>query len=197
MSRDGYNLIEIVVVVAVVGVLAVVGIPALERASRAIRLELAAAELASTLRMTRIYAIRHGVGVAIRFRMTPSGDVIFTMYRDGDGDGVRNRDIEAGIDPIEQPARRLTGLGRGVRFGFPSGVRPRAPGSRRRLDRLDDPIRFNRSDLASFGAGGSATPGTLYLTDGSRGLVAVRVTNHVGSVRTLRYDPIAETWRIV
>ena len=58
MSRDGYNLIEIVVVVAVVGVLAVVGIPALERASRAIRLELAAAELASTLRMTRIYAIR-------------------------------------------------------------------------------------------------------------------------------------------
>lgn len=62
------------------------------------------------------------------------------------------------------------------------------------MDRLDDPIRFNQSDLASFGPLGTATPGTLYLTDRRSRLTAVRVTSRTGRVRVLRYDPGARTW---
>ena len=195
--RRGTTLVEIVIVLAVAGILAAVALPALMRTSASLRLEMAAAELASTLRLTRAYALRRGVNVAIRFRWTDDGEVSFTMYRDGDGDGVRNRDIEDGIDPQEQPTRRLTRLGRRIGFGFPPGSSPRDPTSGRLIDRLDDPIRFNRSDLASFGAGGTATPGTLYLTDGVRGLIAVRVTNRTGRVRTLRYDAESGSWRLV
>ena len=197
VPRGGYTLLEMVVVMAVVGILAAVGIPAIDRVSRSLRLEMAAAEMASTLRMTRAYALRRGVNVALRFRLTGDGSLSFTMYRDGDGDGVRNRDIDSGIDPVEQPVRFLTSLGRGIDVGFPPGMHPRDPSSGRRLDRLDDPIRFNRSDLASFSAAGSATPGTLYFTDGVRGLVAVRITSVTGRVRTMRYDPEAERWKLV
>ena len=120
----------------------------------------------------------------------------WALYRDGDGDGVRSDDITAGTDPRVTPLRRLAHLGAGVRLGFPPDVVPRDPGDpRRRLDRLDDPIRFNRSDIASFDPLGTATPGTLYLTDGRRELLAVRVTSRTGRVRVLRYDAGAERWQ--
>ena len=62
------------------------------------------------------------------------------------------------------------------------------------MDRLDDPIRFNQSDLASFDPLGTATPGSLYLTDGQSRLTAVRVTSRTGRVRVLRYDSRARAW---
>ena len=88
-----------------------------------------------------------------------------------------------------------TYFGRRIRFGFPEGARPSDPSSPgRRLEGLDDPIRFNRSDLASFGALGTATPGSLYLTDGHR-LVAVRVLNRTGRIRVLAWDRKTDRWR--
>ena len=63
------------------------------------------------------------------------------------------------------------------------------------MKRLDDPIRFNRSDLASFNPRGTATPGTIYLTDGLRHLAAVRVNNRSGKISVLYYDPEEEVWR--
>ena len=65
------------------------------------------------------------------------------------------------------------------------------------MDRLDDPIRFNRSDLASFSPSGAATPGSLYISDQRSNLVVVRVTNRTGSVRLLRYDFQTESWRAI
>jgi prepilin-type N-terminal cleavage/methylation domain-containing protein len=194
-SAAGVSLIEILVVLVVAGVLAALGVPPLLRASASLRLEMAAAEIASTLRLTRAYALRHGVRVAVRFENAQSAEVAFSLYRDGDGDGVRNADIAAGVDPREQPARRLTRLGRGVRFGFPPGPLPPAPGGGRLV--RGDPVRFNRSDLASFDPSGTSTPGTVYLTDGVRGLVAVRVASRAGRVRTMRWDPERRAWRLI
>ena len=69
-----------------------------------------------------------------------------------------------------------------------------SPARRAHLEGLGDPIRFNRSDLASFGPLGTGTPGSLYLTDGRR-LVVVRVLNRTGRVRTLAWDRNTDTWR--
>ena len=191
----GFSLVQLLVSLAVVGMIWVVGAPSLFRTTSRARVRLAAAELATTLRLSRIYALRHSANVGAKFRTLQDGVVTFTLYRDGDGDGVRTRDIDSGVDPPAQPPRRLTALGRGVGFGFPPGGPLPHPTSGRLLDRLDDPIRFNRSDIASFSSEGGATPGTLYLTDGRRELFAVRVSNRTGRVRVMRFDHDSEKWR--
>jgi hypothetical protein len=121
--------------------------------------------------------------------------VRWSLYADGDGDGVLNADLSDGTDPRLTLPRPLTYFGRRIRFGFPEGAKPSDPSNpRRRLEGLGDPIRFNRSDLASFGALGTGTPGSLYLTDGRR-LVVVRVLSRTGRVRVLAWDRETDTWR--
>ena len=160
-----------------------------------LRVELAAAEVASTFRVARAYAIRHSANVGLKFLVETDGAVTWALYRDGDGDGVLSADIESGDDPQVLPRTRLAHLGRQIRFGFPPGSAPRDPGDpRRRLSGLDDPIRFNRSDIASFSPIGTATPGTVYITDGLRHLAAARVTGRTGRVVCLHYDIESESW---
>ena len=190
----GWTLVELLVSLAVIGLLAALSAPPLLRAASENRMRLAASEIASSLHMARAYAVRHSARVGLRFDTGGDGKVTWALYRDGDGDGVLARDVADGTDPLVREAgfRRL---GNAVRFGFPPGPAPRDPGDRRRrLNRLDDPIRFNRSDTASFDPLGTATPGTVYLTDGREHLVAVRVTNKTGKIRALRYDYATESW---
>ncbi|MCB1035482.1 MAG: GspH/FimT family pseudopilin [Acidobacteria bacterium] len=195
-SRAGFNLIELVIVAAILGLSALLAVPRIMTSYSAFRVHLAAEELASTLRLSRMMAVRHNANVALKFRPQEDGRVTYTLYRDGDGDGVRNRDLETGIDPKMSPEKELAMMGRGVGFGFPPGIRPRDPGNPRRyLDRLNDPIRFNRSDLASFSSTGTSTPGSLYLTDGREALMVVRVLGLTGKVKILSYDPDLEVWK--
>lgn len=173
--------------------LVALGVPRLVELSRAVRLEMAAQELVSILRRARGAAIRRGDRVGVKF-FTAEKRVDFRVYRDGDGDGVRTKDIESGVDPPVTPLTSLRHLGADIRFGFPSGTPPRDPGDpSRRLGRLRDPVRFNRSDLASFGPLGESTPGSLYLTDGER-LAVVRLFGRTGKVKTLFYDRRTESW---
>ncbi len=195
-TRTGFSIVEMMVYFAVITVIAGIGVPLVFEWADALRVELAAGEMAGVLQRARIYSVQRSAKVAVKFRTEASGVVTHALYRDGDGDGVRSADIAAGIDPEVRPPRRLAHLGRRIRFGFPKGDPPRDPGDpRRRLDRLHDPIRFNRSDLASFNPRGTATPGTIYVTDGRRHLSAVRVNNRSGKISVLHYDPEAEIWR--
>jgi len=195
-SERGWTLVELLVVFALLGLLVAMALPHVVAAAGGVTVRLAADEVMSALRETRIVGLRLGGYVGVKFRTAEDGTVTYAIYRDGDGDGVRTADIDRGVDPIVGMPRRLQHFGRSVRFGFPAGPAPRDPGSPgRRLDRLDDPIRFNRSDIASFSPLEGATPGTVYLTDGVRRLVAVRVTGRTGRVRTLTYDAAGETWR--
>ena len=165
------------------------------RLSAAVGVRTAAGEVAGVLRATRALAIRERTNAAVKFRVNESGDVSFAIYRDGDGDGVLNRDIDSGVDPPVGPTRELRHLGRRVTFGFPPGPPPRDPADPRRfLKNLQDPIRFNRSDLASFNPLGGSTPGSVYLTDGRYHLSAVRLFGITGKVRTLNYDREEEVW---
>jgi len=184
------------VVLALLGILATAGVPRFLEWSRHLKLDLAAGELVGVLRLARSYAVRHSTKVGVKFRPGDGSRVTYTLYRDGDGDGVLTADIEAGVDPAVGLSRELSHFGSFARFGFPPGPAPRDPGNpSRRLDRLDDPIRFNRSDIASFNHLGGSTPGSLYLTDGRYLLSVVRVFGRTGKVKVMRYNPEEEEWR--
>ncbi|HEV8582365.1 MAG TPA: GspH/FimT family pseudopilin [Thermoanaerobaculia bacterium] len=196
MNQRGFSLAELLAVLALLGSLLAIAAPPLLRISGDLRVRLAAEELVGVLRLARAYAVRNSARVAVKFRTEKTGAVTFTLYRDGDGDGVLTRDIDKGVDPQVGPPRRLSNLGRGVGFGFPPGPPPTDPGSPGKpLTGLDDPIRFNQSDLASFDPLGTSTPGTLYFTDHQSRLAAVRVFNRTGKVRVLFYDPETRVWR--
>jgi prepilin-type N-terminal cleavage/methylation domain-containing protein len=197
-TARGFTLVELLMAMAILGIVLLVSFPSLDRATERYRLRLAAGEGRRILLLARCYAIRHSAHVGVKL-YPGDGDkpTTWSLHVDGDGDGVRSRDVEAGVDPPVPSALGL--LHRTARFagrvvpGFPPGPLPRDP-SGRRLTRRDDPIRFNRSDLAVFSPIGTATPGTLYLTDG-RGLAAVRVAGRTGRIRALVYDADAGSWR--
>lgn len=190
----GFQLIELLVVLTLILLVASVTLPWLSSNAGAVQLDLASAEVVGALRLARATAIRLGVKVGVKFREQQEGALTFTLYSDGDGDGVLTRDIESSVDPPVGPPRQLHHFGRRVRLGFPLGPAPRDPGNERR--RLPpDPIRFNRSDMASFGPLGGSTPGSIYLTDGRSRLAAVRLFGRTGKAKIIRYDVKTETWR--
>ena len=197
-GKSGFTLLELLVAMTILALLATLTVPPLRRQIAQHRVRLAAAEVASTLWTARGSAVRYGVAVAVRFEV-PEADAdsaagVFSLYADGDGDGVRTADLSAGTDPrIGRPARLLH-VGSGVRFGIPEDLEPREFTGSGRLDRLDDPVRFGRSDLASFSPVGTASPGTVFLTDGYH-LFAVRVYNRTGKIQILRYVREREQWK--
>jgi len=195
-SERGFQLVELLVVLALFMLLAGITVPSLLRIAGKWRLRSAAGEVVGTMRLARALAVRRCTNVALKFRPRADGHATYALYRDADGDGVLTRDIDRGVDPQIAPPRRLEQIGSQVRFGFPPGRLARDPASPSKwLRNGDDPIRFNNSNLASFGPLGTATPGTVFLTDGQRGLAAVRVTGRTGRVKVVVYDFEEEVWK--
>jgi prepilin-type N-terminal cleavage/methylation domain-containing protein len=193
---EGVTLVEILIVLAMLSIVLAMGVPHLLAAHSQLRVNLAAAEAASEIRLARMTAVRSRRHVAVRFETREDGKVFTSVYGDGDGDGVLARDIDAGIDPRLRRSVPLRRIGSSVRLGCPPGPPPRDPGSpRHRLGRLDDPIRFNRSDMVSFSPIGASTPGSLYLTDGRTRLAVVRVYGRTGKVKVMVYDRRTEEWK--
>ena len=194
-DRTGFTLLELLIATTILALLATLAVPPLRQQIAQHRVRLAAAEVASTLWTARGSAVRYGVAVAIRFEFEESdAEPVFSLYADGDGDGVRTADLNSGTDPrIGRPARLLH-VGRGVHFGFPDDLEPAEFTGSGRLDRLDDPVRFGRSNIASFSPAGTASPGTVFLTDGYH-LFAVRVYSRTGKIQVLRYVRERELWK--
>lgn len=192
--QQGFQLLHLLVALTAAGILAVTAVPALFHWTASLRTRLAAGEVSTALYLTRSAAVRHGAYVGVKFRV--DGDrYTYRLYRDGDGDGVRTADIEDGTDPPLGPPQLMRHLGAGVRFGFPPGPPPTDPGDPDSLlDDLDDPVRFNASDIASFSPLGESTPGSVYLTDSRLHLVVVRLYGRTAKIRTLVWDPAGRLW---
>lgn len=195
-SERGFQLVELLVVLVLFMLMAGIAIPSILRISGQGRLRLAAQEVVGTMRLARALAVRRCNNVALKFHPRADGHATWSLYRDADGDGVLTKDIDRGVDPQIAPPKRLEQIGSQVRFGFPPGLLARDPAAPSKwLRNGDDPIRFNNSNLASFGPLGTATPGTVFLTDGQRGLAAVRVMGRTGKVKVVVYDFEEEVWK--
>jgi prepilin-type N-terminal cleavage/methylation domain-containing protein len=173
-SERGLSLVEMLVVCGVVGVLAASAAPSLRAYARRAHIEGATRVFKGEFAKARSMAVRNGVYTAIRFEPTDDG-VEFSVYADGNRNGVRSVDIEAGLDRRIAGPFPVTGGAPGVRLGFTPGL-PAVPPETGRL-KGEDPIRFGKTDILSFSPLGTATPGTFYLA-GDHAQGAVRVTTN-------------------
>ena len=184
--QQGQTLIEVMVVVSMIGMITSVAAGLIGYTTRRNALKAATSEIRALLVHVRAVAIAHDSNVAVRFRPSPSGWK-WSLYEDGDGDGVRAEDIRRNVDTLIQPERALFHHSAGI--GIPSRPLP-DPLATGALD-LRLPVRFSAM-LCSFTRDGEATNGSLVLTDGNDAVV-VRVHGTSGRVSVLRWN--GSGWR--
>ena len=171
-QEAGLSLHELTVVCGIVGVLAAVGMPNFKGYSGRAHLYGATRVFKGEFNKARSMAVRGNVYTAIRFERLDD-EPQFSVYADGNHNGVRSVDITRGIDRRIAGPFPLHGGAPGVRVGILPGVS--APPPEKGLLEGDDPVRFGRGDILSFSPIGTATPGTFYLA-GEEIQGAVRVT---------------------
>jgi len=196
-GQGGTSLPEVLAAIAIVGLGAVAGGASLAPAARARAVEGAARALAGRFRLLSLAARSDGRDRALLFPPVADGDEPLRVARDGDGDGVTRRDVQAGVDPVEDgpytPGREFPG----VRVGRPpwEGV-PDLPPSRRVLGPGDPAVRFGRARMVTFDPEGHASPGSIFLTDGRDALCAVVVTGATARVRAWCFDRERWAWQL-
>jgi hypothetical protein len=175
-NENGRTLLEMLFIVAILLILAAVTVPSVKAYSIQVSILSAGRKFKAEFWKARTDAIRSGEYRAIRFE----GDT-FSVYRDGDRDGVRADDISAGRDTRVAGPFVLASGASGVRVGINPGVKAIPPDSGMITG---DPIKFGTSHMVSFSPVGGATPGTFYLAgQGVQG--AVRVNGTTGRVRLM------------
>lgn len=181
--QSGQTLAELLVAVAVIGFFAALSASPIDKAARRTAIAAATSELRAVFQRTRMLAIAHDRNVAIKFRNDADGWA-WSIYEDGDGDGVRNDDISRGVDKLLEPPRRFEH--KPARIGLPAQPLP-DPYSGATLD-TRSPVRFGTSALCSFSRVGEASNGSMILTDGAEQAVILRVYGESARVSVLRWD---------
>jgi Tfp pilus assembly protein FimT len=165
-------------VAATVAIVAAAAVPQLTAGVERTRAASAARYLAGRLAFARSQAVSRSANVALLLT-TDGGTFTSALYVDGSGNGVRTRDIGAGVDSVIAPPVRLADV-------FPGVVLS--------LDDPADTLAPDTSALMSFTPTGTASSRTLYLRGRDGSQFAVRVLGATGRTRVLRYAPAIRAW---
>ena len=185
------TLLELLVALGLLATLAALAVPLLLSSLDEARTRAAARYLAGRLQLARMEAVKRGANVGLRVESEATG-YRYTFYADGNGNGVRSRDIGAGVDRGIWPPEHLQDQFPGVGFGVVDGVT--SIDSTEALGAGSDPIRFGNSDILSFSPVGSATSGSLYIRGKRYQQCAVRVLGVTGRIRAVRFDFGTHQW---
>ena len=181
IDERGRTLIELMVAMGIVSVLAVFTFRQVKAYSVDAHLMGAGLAFKAEFRKARAMAARSNAYAAIRFE-EKAAIPRYSVYLDGNFNGVRKEDIAKGIDTRVAGPFFLDAQAPGVRVGINPDT-PAIPPDKGILD-VDDPIRFGSADMLSFSPLGTATPGTFYLA-GEAAQAAVRVTPGSARVRLM------------
>jgi type II secretory pathway pseudopilin PulG len=208
-NTRGISVLELLAALCVVGIASGIAVASVERNASSAREAGAARAFAIRVRQARLEAIQRSANVALHF-VTSSPTPSFRAYVDGNGNGVRTREITSGIDPPLGPVAALDDALGGVRFALESGI----PGvgdddagsgggaggsgsggasGGSGGGEAGDAIRLGAAGLLSFAATGSGTSGTIYLRGATR-QYAVRIYGPTGRIRLLEFDRRAGVW---
>ena len=184
----GFTVVELLFVAAIVATIIGIAVPSMRDAADHLRTSMAAYYVAGQIRGARIDAVKRSAAVALRFQAgTP--DYTFTLFADGNRNGIRTPDIAKGVDrPLGQPEQ----IGHnfpGVTFALHEGIAD-VDGAK---STGTDGVRIGSARILTLAPDGTATPGTLYLR-GRRAQYAVRVFGATGRTRVLSYQRGTRTW---
>ena len=195
-ASKGYTLVELVTVLAILAMAVAVALPAAAMLRDGGRAAAGARTMATLLSAQRWKSVAGHRIRGLQFRKGGSG-WSWREVADGNGNGLRTAEIARGIDPVLTPDDALWRQMPNVTLGIPpGGPYPEAPPGTEKLTAADDPVRFGRSDLVSFGPEGSASSGTLYVTDGRRGFFAVVLFGPTARLRVWRFNPEERRWML-
>ncbi len=141
----------------------------------------AARFLAGRMALVRAQAVSRSATMALRFE-DGAGGIGFTIFQDGNRNGVLTRDIAQQLDRPVEPPTRLAEQFPGVAIGLAPGT----PGS--------DPVQIGATNLLSFTPSGTATSGTIYVRGRDGTQWAVRILGATARTRVLRYDVATGAW---
>ena len=190
-SASGTSFVEVLFSLGVVSVCAAMAVPSLLTSLDDIRTAGAVRYLTAQLQRTRMQALARTTDTAVRF--SPSGESYrYGVFVDGNRNGIRTQEVEAGIDAQVGPFEQLSDHFPGVDFGALAELPPVDPGG---TPPGDDPIRLGVSDTLTFTPHGTATAGGVYILGRGRMQYAIRIYGETGRTRALRFDTRARRWR--
>lgn len=177
----GYTLLEILFALAALCILTSISVPNMLASVDRSRGAGAARYLASRMALARARAVGRSTMVALRFEEGPRG-TSFSVIEDGNGDGVRTRDIDQRIDLVIEAPVLLADLFPGAAIGL-------APGTP-----ATDAVALGGTTILSFSPNGTATSGSVYVTGRDRSQWVVRVLGVTARARVLRYERAINGW---
>ncbi len=192
-GQRGAALAEILVAVALGATMAAVAVPGLGVARRRAALGRACTHVGTLMLAGRARAVLRRQTEALVFERRPGGWRCF-LAEDGDDDGVRHDDLRRGRDRYVSEVLELEAGDAGL--GLLRGVRIPDPGGRGWLGGdPGDPVRAGRGDIITFTRFGTATPASVYFTDGRDRMMVLRVLGATGRVRRLEWRRGWPSWR--
>jgi len=195
-ASKGYTLAELLAVLAIVAMAVAVTLPAAAMLRDGGRAAAGARTMATLLSAQRFKSVSGRRVRGLQF-LKVGNAWTWREVADGNGNGLRTAEITRGIDPVLSAEYALERQVEDVRIGIPpGGPYPEAPPGTGSLTTGDDPVRFGRSDLVSFSPVGSASSGTLYVTDGRRGLFAIVLYGPTARLRVWRFLPLERRWTL-
>lgn len=192
IDARGYTLVDTLVATSLCAAMGAMAAPVIGGTLDRERTLVGAQYLAGQLQRARLESLKRARSVAVRLELV-EGRACLQLFLDGDGDGVRQSDVDQGIDPALSPREYLDAHSRGVSLRVNQLVTDAGGGPD--IAAGSDPLRIGNTALLAFSPLGSSTSGTLYVA-GQRGpQVAIRVFGATGRVRLMVYDPQAKQWR--
>jgi len=185
----GYSVLELIFVSALMVTIGGIAVPQVLAGLDEFRAAGAARYISARLYRTRMEAVMRSTPVAIQFSQSAAG-YRYSVFRDGNGNGVLTSDIRAGIDPPLGVAESLRDHFSGIDFGVLPGLPSIDPGG---TPPGDDPIRLGAGSLLTFTSHGSSSSGTVYIR-GRFAQYAVRVFGDTGKSRILKFHNRTRRW---
>lgn len=183
----GMSLVEALLVVAVLAIVISAAFPGLDEIRRAAALSAASSQLKGLLYRCRADAVMNRRATATVFEQRTDGSWRCFIAVDGDGDGIRSRDIRALVDPVVGEILHFEAGGAGLGI-LQNEFVPDPSGRGRLRGDLSDPVRAGRGNMITFTPRSTATPASIYLTDHRARMRVLRIYGGTGRV-------ISRVWR--
>jgi hypothetical protein len=188
----GITLFELLTALAILSLTAGLSTAAVHTFAGMSSLHAASHEIASVFSHARSRALHRNANSGVKW-IARGGDLSLEIHDDGDGDGVRNDDIDSGVDPLAFGPVSVRNRWPMVTVAFIPGFLARDPKGNPVGD-LSDPIRFGRSDIASFSPVGDCSPGSVWLGDGRSRQALVRLTPGSATIGIYEWVASRRTW---